>query len=269
MRAVATGPCAVARALLPYSDLSAVNLQGKNAFHLCASVGNSDMFSVLLPLMEDVDVRTRKGADVEGRKEEDDGHTALHIACSRGQHAMVAALLARGASRISRDSMGRTPTHWAASDGQLGCAILLVGWPGSPEMLPCFVDTVDAESITPLHDASMRGHTKLCGVLIGAGARLDAKASDGNTPLTFAQRLHPTKADLIALLSGNGPAGLPGTVCAACGKTATLFCPACGDEVYCGAECMELARAGHEAACKARQAELRKATTVTRVRIVS
>ena len=61
---------AVARELLPHSDLSVTNQQGHNAFHLCVGVGNLDVFQALLLLMEDVDVRTRREGSVFGRKVE-------------------------------------------------------------------------------------------------------------------------------------------------------------------------------------------------------
>ena len=174
---------------------------------------------------------------------------------------MAAALLERGASRMARDEIGRVPLHNASSRGFVSCVILMVGWPGNAAMMPSFVDSADEDGLTPLHLAAYCGRLKSCGVLIGAGAKLDS--SRGISPLMLAKREHPTNKELLALLSGKVLAGkLPGTVCAACGETATLFCPACGGGVYCGAACREDAQAGHQAACKAGQAELKEKTEV-------
>ena len=77
-----------------------------------------------------------------------------------------------------------------------------------------------------------------------------------------AQQCHPTNAALLALLSGAGPAQLPGTVCDHCGKTAeqasvdTLKgCTQCHAARYCDAACQTSAWPGYKAACKARKAE--------------
>ena len=77
-----------------------------------------------------------------------------------------------------------------------------------------------------------------------------------------AQQKHPANAALHALLSGAGPAQLPGTVCDHCGKTpaeAAISCfKACGhchDARYCDAACQQAAWPGHKAACRARKAE--------------
>ena len=254
---------AMAKALIPHTDLYAVNRQGKNAFHLCASVGNTDVFEALLPLMSDVDVRS-----VRGEKEDDDlpfNQTALHIAASKGQHAMVAALLARGASQAAVDDSQKTPLHYAAVMAHLSCVIVLVGWPGKTELAPSLIDAGDENGFTALHLAAQKGGIKICGVLLAAGAALDAKVLSGHTALSIAQKVHPTDTELIALLSGEGPERVPGTVCAACGEKATLFCPICGGEVYCDALCMEDAKVAHKMECKARQMELEVATRVRRV----
>ena len=250
----------IARALVPFSDLASKDVNGHTAFHIAVGVNNEDVFRVLLPHY-DVDVRTVRG-DREGNKLLHFNQTALHVSCLKGLHSIAATLLKLGASRTAEDSSGWTPLHVAAAAGQLGCAILMVGWPGKPEMLPSLVDLRDLKGSTALHIAANTESVKICGVLIGAGARLNADVH-GYTPLTIAQEDHPTNKDLIALLSGKVLAGkLPGTVCAACGETAALFCPACGNEVYCSAECMQAAIAGHTAACKARQSELEDVTRV-------
>ena len=92
--------------------------------------------------------------------------------------------------------------------------------------------------------------------------RLDAKTNAGSTPIQAALLKHPSNAPLLALLSGQGPAHPPGTVCDHCAKTmeqagVTSFksCSACHNARYCNASCGAAAWPAHKAACKARKAE--------------
>ena len=133
-------------------------------------------------------------------------------------------------------------------------------------MTPAEVNAVDENGATALHLAAWKGFEKICGVLIEAGASLDAGADD-MTPLVVAQQFQPTNAPLLALLSGAGPAQLQGTVCEHCGKTAAQAsvsilkaCSQCQAVRYCGAACSVAAWRGHKKACKARKKEREKAT---------
>ena len=80
---------------------------------------------------------------------------------------------------------------------------------------------------------------------------------------------HPTNAELLALLSGAGPAQPPGTVCDHCGKTAAQAsvntlkaCSQCQAVRYCGTDCSAAAWKAHKATCKARAAELEEKTKI-------
>ena len=55
-----------ARALLPVSDLLRTRNGGENAFHASVHTASEECFELLLPLMEDVDVRTVQGVDPQG-----------------------------------------------------------------------------------------------------------------------------------------------------------------------------------------------------------
>ena len=143
--------------------------------------------------------------------------TALHCACQNGQLAMCKALLGRGANRMARDSRQWIPLHWAADKGHLSCVAMLVGRPGRVRMTPAEVDAAEETGWTALHLAARNGFDQICAVLLGAGARLDAKASDGWTPFMVALPDHFSNAALIALLSGAGPTQPAGLVCNQCG----------------------------------------------------
>jgi ankyrin repeat protein len=258
-----------ARALLPHSNPLLMSRHGFNVFHISVMAASTECFEMLLPLMSDVDVRSVPGIDPLGQPTTYHHQTALHIACAKGLQQICKALLKRGASRTAVFSVPHTPLHLAAGHGHLSCVLLLVGRPGKVRMTPAEVNAADESGDTALHNAAFHGYEKVCGVLIAAGARLDATTLEGFTPLMIARRFQPTNTALHALLSGNGPAQLPGTFCDHCGKTAEQAsvpflktCGACHGMRYCSTTCSAAAWPGHKAACKARAAEREKLTEV-------
>jgi len=150
--------------LLPHSDLTIANKQGRNAFHASIFTASYDCFKLLLSRVADVDVRTVRNMDAP-----DDvfKETAAHIACAKGQ--MLEKLLRRGASRTARDSKEYTPLHCAAAAGQLSCIVQLIGHPEAYKMAPADINAVNVDGLTPLHCAAAHGHAKCCGLLIAAG----------------------------------------------------------------------------------------------------
>ena len=259
------------RALIPASNLLATSCEGRSAIHLCALLANEECFELLLPLMSDVDVRTIPGVDEKGNAVEPYSSTPLLLACGTGQQQMARALLKRGANRMARDSKQRTCLMWASMYGHLSCCVLLIGQPGRRKMTSADVNATDLNGCTSLHNAAHGGYEKVCGFLLEAGARLDVQDSYGCTPLMVAQQEHPTNAALHALLSGQGPAQPPGTVCDHCGKTAAQAsvnnlkaCSECHAVRYCGAACSAAAWLGHKKACRARAKERAEEKTKTR-----
>ena len=257
------------RALLPVSDLLHTSRAGNNALHTCVLTANEECLDMLLPLMSDVDLRTLRGVSpASGEPVTVFNSAALHLACQNGQQQMAKALLKRGANRMARDSKQRTSCHYASQFGHLSCLTLLIGQPGRRKMTPAEVDAADYEGATALHMAAAAGQTTLAGVLLEAGARLDAKTARGTTPLMAAQQKHPANAALIALLSGARPtAQPPGTVCDHCGKTAAQAsvnslkaCSECHAVRYCSAACGAAAWKGHKKACRARAKEREEKT---------
>ena len=251
--AIAKRRAHVVALLAPVSDLAKAT-QGMNALHMCAANGDAACLALLLPHLRDLDARTTPQPGVRGG-----GSTALQLACSKGQHAIAAALLDRGASRIVENSFA---LHAAVDSGYLACVILLVGLPGKLKMSVAEVNARDEQGFTALFFAAARGFERIAGVLIAAGAKLDA-AVQGLTPLAAARQFHPHHQGLLlVLLAGRGPSHPSGTVCDKCGEPAFIFCPACGGAVYCGAECMSSDAGVHKAECEARQAHLAKKTRI-------
>jgi hypothetical protein len=152
----------------------------------------------------------------------------------------------------------------ASQEGHLACVVELIGRAGHPKMTPAEIDSVDARELTSLHLAAYQGHERVCAVLLQAGASLTARSPDGATPLMLAQHEHPTKASLLALLSGAGPEHPSGTICDHCGKTAEQagahslkVCSGCHIAFYCCDACAKADwhRGGHKAVCVARAVE--------------
>jgi ankyrin repeat protein len=247
------------------SYLGHFSTDGTTVLHASVIAASDECFHLLLPHFADVDVRTRAGVDANGRP---DGvsfnRTALHNACVNGLFDMAKALLRRGASRVARDSGGCLPLHLASQKGHLACVVELIGRAGHPKRTPAEIDSVNDRGCTSLHLAAYFSHERVCAVLIQAGASLAARTPTGNTPLMLARQQHPTKASLLALLSGAGPEHPSGTVCDRCGKTAEQagvgalkVCSGCHIAFYCCDACAKAdwRRGGHKAVCIARAAE--------------
>jgi len=214
-----------------------------------------------------LDVRTVQGINPEtGEPLSSFGRTALHFACTHGHHDKAHVLLDRGASRTARDSLGHSPAHIAAQFGHLSCLILLLGLPGDYRMTPAEVNAASDTGRTALHAAAFHGHIKCCGVLIAAGASLDAKDQGGDTPLMDAQHMHPANAALLELLSGRGAEHPPGVGCDQCGGVSAdgmmQTCIGCNAARYCSAACAALHWPGHKAECERLVAEREELTRV-------
>ena len=150
----------------------------------------------------------------------------------------------------------------------MSCAAQLLGAPGDYKLIPDEVSAVDVNGWMPLHSAARNGHTQCCGVLLAAGARLDAVTSAGLTPLMLAQQGHPANGELHELLSGRGPANAPGTVCDNCGaseaETRLRACSGCLVARYCCDACLCTAWPAHKEECTRLQAA-REARTAARL----
>lgn len=258
-----------ARALIDVSDLAITSLDGQNALHVCINTGNEECFDLLLPRVSDVDVRLVQGVDEHGSPRPIFGETALMMACARGQHSMAKALLVRGASRMATNSGGWTPAICAVVKGHLSCLVLVLGKKGNYKLRPEQVNAADNLGAKALHYAAAGGHTKCCGVLIDAGARLDATPSgDINiTPLILAQRKHPGNADLLRMLSGHGAsAQASGTGCERCGATDVPLksCTGCWSARFCSLACAQAHWPTHKTECQRKAAE-REAGVQTRI----
>ncbi|CAG0907406.1 unnamed protein product, partial [Cyprideis torosa] len=161
-----------------------------------------------------VELLLRAGADINARTR--NGWTPLHLCSGRGHRAVVLLLLGRGAEVDCRDEGAKTPLLWACEEGHVSVARDLVangadvnardrgGWTplifasvrGHVETVEFLVreakaDLEGRENImgwTALADAAGKGHTLVMEILLATGAEVDARDSDGGTPLQLACR---------------------------------------------------------------------------------
>jgi predicted LPLAT superfamily acyltransferase len=121
------------------------------------------------------------------------GNTALHFAASDGPLEVARMLLERNAEVDSQNSHGRTP-------------LLLASELGSPDLVQLFLDhnadmhVCDAYGDTLLHRAAIAGQLEISRLLFKHDAKVTSRNNEGSTPLHLAsagyEAGHP---DIVAL----------------------------------------------------------------------
>lgn len=132
-----------------------------------------------------------------------DRHSPLLVA-SRNNYPKVTKLLLMAGANIGQRGylMNAIAFHKAGYMGNTEIMKMLVNHPNASQYIN---DQGLNNGYTPLHDAIWHGNTAAAKVLINAGARLNLKTYEGDTPLALAKRYGYT--DIVALierkLSGN------------------------------------------------------------------
>ena len=119
-----------------------------------------------------------------------DQHSPLLVASRENYPGIVELLLSAGGDIGQRGyMMNAIPFHKA-------------GYMGNPEVMKLLLQSEDAQryiddqglnnGYTPLHDAIWHGHTEAARLLIQAGARLDLRTYEKDTPLDLAKRYQYT-----------------------------------------------------------------------------
>ncbi len=109
--------------------------------------------------------------------------TALIRASKAGLNDVVRLLLTKDTSGINyADGQGRTALHWAASEGFVDCAKLLL-------QARADIYCEDRKGSMPLHEAGKAGHVEMVNLLITSGADINAQGEEGRTVLMEACRL--------------------------------------------------------------------------------
>ena len=136
------------------------------------------------------------GADLDRAVNRYPGATRLHWASKVGLLGMVRSLLDDGADVNSQDDKGETPLFWAANGAGNDCSAVA-------ELLLASGAEVDKESstgFTPLSIAAEMGNTKVCSVLLRAGADINHEPDeDGCTAICLAIYNHEVDAALLLM----------------------------------------------------------------------
>jgi ankyrin repeat protein len=107
------------------------------------------------------------------------GRTPLHLAASFGHKEVAELLLTNKAEVNAKAKLGQTPLLWAASEGHKEVVELLLA--GKAD-----VNAADNNGWTPLHKAAARGHKEVVELLLANKATVDARNIQGETPLMAA-----------------------------------------------------------------------------------
>nr|XP_018915883.1 PREDICTED: tonsoku-like protein [Bemisia tabaci] len=124
-------------------------------------------------------VRKRNSRSSNLMKRNEKGETPLHVACERGNLALVKNLIKQGHLLDVQDAAGWLPLHEACNHGHVKVVEELInaganindrGGPG-------------CEGITPLHDAASSGHLDVIELLLDHGASPLVRTNKGETVL--------------------------------------------------------------------------------------
>lgn len=129
-------------------------------------------------------------------RQNSDGDSPLHYACSEGNDKIVELLINKGADVNNDRGMmrGLTPLHYT----------IVLGTPEIARMLiigGVDVNRRDNFGSTPLHKAVDIGETEMVRVLVGGGADVNSRNNYGDTPLLRAVSLGETK--MVGILLDN------------------------------------------------------------------
>uniref|UniRef100_A0A8C5C669 Ankyrin repeat domain 52a n=1 Tax=Gadus morhua TaxID=8049 RepID=A0A8C5C669_GADMO len=136
----------------------------------------------------------RHGAQVNGVDES--GRSALMVAADKGQSGTVAILLHRAKADLTLlDDNGNTALHLACSKAHEMCALLILGEIHSPAL----INASNSALQMPLHLAARNGLATVVQALLSRGATVLAVDEEGHTP---ALACAPNKdvADCLALI---------------------------------------------------------------------
>ena len=159
-------------------DTARTDLSGRTALHLAADVGNMDALKLLVQ-------RPDAAPMIDLRDDTTTGRNALMYVLASdhwGSDKIVAVefLISHGAGITSKDNLGRTALHYAASDRALTSVLQLLLDSGFDK------NSEDQRRWTPLHTACAFETLENVKVLLACGADRDAKDIQQRTPFDVA-----------------------------------------------------------------------------------
>lgn len=158
---------------------NSTNRAGMSPLHFAAFAKSTRTASFLLNC----------GAFVDPR--DDAGRTPLMVACQKGDNAMCAVLLDRGASVRKIDKNGESALHHAARGKCIACVRTLLRQPREDPNCCNFVGE------TPLHTACCAGSHTAVRFMLNSGGDPDIKSRAGSTPADLVPRENARLRSLI------------------------------------------------------------------------
>lgn len=140
------------------------------------------------------------------------GRTPLHWACSRGNTAVVTALLNAGATVSARDGAGKTPLHCAAQVGHTAVVLALLDHFGlAPREMPAEVPAMVAAAPVEVDGAGPPSAAAAAAVQHDdvSMSVVDARNAYGSTALHRAA-FNGRDGVVVALLMGGAGVGVVG-----------------------------------------------------------
>lgn len=201
-------------------------INGQTALHIAAKNGNTDIIKTLLDKNADVNLKNNdkctalfiatrekhKGAvqllldndaAIDAKNEDDDGKTALDIATENGFTDIVKILLKKGAAIDPKNSDNWNNIHTAVSFGYTEILILLLDkineYPDAINAKISDKSTTDGADETPLSLAVQYNYHDIVEILLSNGADVNAKGSNNETVLHYAE-----SEDIVKILLDKG-----------------------------------------------------------------
>ncbi|XP_020903271.1 transient receptor potential cation channel subfamily A member 1, partial [Exaiptasia diaphana] len=211
-----------------------VNLKGSSLnspLHIAASLNKPDLCQILLEYHANPNSQEENGKSPLGRAVESgaansakylfehmkglgipsdtilynqdfDGTTLLHLAVDSGFSQVVELCLENGALIRQPRRIDRTTAfHMACEQGSTAIVQLLVQY--DPKISKILL--VNAEGITPLHQAALSNSHGIAEILINNGADVNARTNENRTPLMFAAKRGGVDTVRLLLEKGADP----------------------------------------------------------------
>ena len=206
LRMVSIGDTTAVKAMLdrdPWLLRGAAGLPRWNALQRAAADHDADMVGFLLRQRADLEAGDNEGARplhlaVKRSAETTDGERAARVEVQE-------ALLAAGAHVMATDASGATPLHWAALNGDLEFARLLLEHGADIEARE------PGEGLTALHVAAAGGDADIVKLLLERGADAGARDRAGRRPLDVARMSNSAEVADVLRRHAAGATGRAGS----------------------------------------------------------